>query len=69
MLLGDIGGFQGILFAVAAGLVGLFTHNNPENYLARKLYMPVDQTPTANNKSNKEHELKPSNQYALIEFL
>ena len=35
MLIGDIGGFQGILFAVGATLVGLFTHNNPENYLAR----------------------------------
>lgn len=34
MLLGDIGGFQGIFFTVGAALVGIFTHNNPENYLA-----------------------------------
>jgi hypothetical protein len=43
MLLGDVGGFSGLLFSVGAVIVGFLTHNNPENYLARKLYVEKDQ--------------------------
>lgn len=38
MLLGDVGGFQGLLFSAGAFIVGLFTYNNPENYLVYNLY-------------------------------
>ena len=38
MLLGDVGGFSGILFTIGAILISFFTHNNPQNYLAAKLY-------------------------------
>ena len=38
MLLGNVGGFSGILFSFGAALVSLFTYNNSENYLASKLY-------------------------------
>lgn len=38
MLLGDVGSFSSILLSIGYAIVGLFTHNNSENYLARKLF-------------------------------
>ena len=39
MLLGDVGGFFGLLYSVGALIVSLLTHNNPENRLAEKLFV------------------------------
>ena len=34
MLLGDVGGLSGLLYAVGAYIVSFLTYNNPENTLA-----------------------------------
>ena len=39
MLLGDVGGFAGLLYAVGAFIVSLLTFNNPENRLVEKLFV------------------------------
>ena len=39
MLLGDVGGFSGLLYTVGASIVSLLTYNNPENRLAGKLFV------------------------------
>ena len=39
MLLGDVGGFTGLLYAVGALIVSLLTFNNPENRLVQKLFV------------------------------
>ena len=70
MLLGDVGGFSGILFSIGAVIVGLFTHNNPENYLTRKLFTPYDRNdPNLTGKKAKSNELNPKEQYAFKEYL
>ena len=38
MLLGDVGGFSGLLFTIGSSLVSVLTYNNPENRLIEKLY-------------------------------
>ena len=38
MLLGDVGGFSGLLYAVGTSLVGLLTYNSAMNRLAGKLF-------------------------------
>lgn len=42
MLLGDIGGFSGLLYSLGAVLLSILTFQNPENYLASKLYRAAD---------------------------
>lgn len=70
MLLGDVGGFQGLLLSAGAVIVGLFTHNNPENYLAKSLYMPYNSKDNVQTgKKIKENELNPVKQYAFKEYL
>ena len=39
MLLGDVGGLSGFLYAVGASIVSLLTYNNPENTLVEKLFV------------------------------
>ena len=39
MLLGDVGGFSGLLYAVGAQIVSLMTYNNPENRLVERLFV------------------------------
>lgn len=60
MLLGDIGGFSGLLFSAGAIIVGLFTHNNPQNYLTRKLFTQNDQNvdKTSSNADSKQNDKK-----------
>ena len=38
MLLGDVGGFSGLLYAVGAALVGVFNYANAENFVVQSLY-------------------------------
>ena len=38
MLLGDVGGFSGLLYAVGSSLVSLLTYNKAENRLIEKLF-------------------------------
>ena len=38
MLLGDVGGFSGLLYAVGTSIVGLLTYNSAENRLIEKLF-------------------------------
>ena len=45
MLLGDVGGFSGLLYTVGASFVGLLTYNNPENKLVEKLFVVTEKTP------------------------
>lgn len=40
MLLGDIGGFSGLLYSLGASILSIITFQNPENYLASKLFKP-----------------------------
>ena len=42
MLLGDVGGFSGLLFTFGSSLVSLLTYNNPKNKLIEKLFLDVD---------------------------
>lgn len=44
MLLGDVGGFSGLLYYAGAFIAGLFTHNNPQNYLTHRLFAPFDKS-------------------------
>lgn len=70
MLLGDVGGLQGILFSVGAAIVGLFTYNNSDNNLAKSLYVPFDEEELVSmGKKTKENELNPRKQYAFKEYL
>ena len=39
MLLGDVGGFTGLLFYVGSSIVSLLTYNNPQNRLVEKLFV------------------------------
>ena len=39
MLLGDVGGFTGLLYYVGSFLVSLLTYNNPQNGLVQKLFV------------------------------
>ena len=39
MLLGDVGGLSGFLFAVGAFIVGLITYQSSENELVNKLFV------------------------------
>ena len=38
MLLGDVGGFSGLLYALGAVLIGIFNFANAENYVVQSLY-------------------------------
>ena len=70
MLLGDVGGLQGILLSIGAVIVSIFTYNTPENFLAKNLYAPqasVDNIPAC--QDTRENELDPSNQSALKLYL
>ena len=70
MLLGDVGGFSGLLLSAGAFIVGLFTHNNPENFLAKNLYVPYNRQDFAQaGKKIEENELNPTKQYAFKEYL
>ena len=42
MLLGDVGGFSGLLYSVGAFIVSLLTYNNPENKLIERLFVVSD---------------------------
>ena len=44
MLLGDIGGFAGLLYSIIASILSIITFQNPENYLVNKLYKSHQQT-------------------------
>ena len=39
MLLGDVGGFTGLLYFVGSSIVSLLTYNNPQNRLIEKLFV------------------------------
>ena len=56
MLLGDIGGFSGILFSAGSVIVGLITHNNAQNYLTGRLFTQIDQNDS--KKFNSEKKLR-----------
>ena len=64
MLLGDVGGFSGLLYAVGASIVSLLTYNDPENRLVEKLFV-VGQS----KKPDQKLELNSSKQLALKEYL
>ena len=56
--------------SAGAFIVGIFTHNNPENFLAKNLYVPYDRQDLAQaGKKIKENELNTTKQYALKEYL
>ena len=38
MLLGDVGGFSGLLYAAGAVLIGIFNFANAENFVVQSLY-------------------------------
>ena len=48
MLLGDVGGFSGLLLSAGAFIVRLFTHNNSENYLTKKLFVSSSENENEN---------------------
>ena len=39
MLLGDVGGFTGLLYYVGSSIVSFLTYNNPQNRLVQKLFV------------------------------
>ena len=56
--------------SVGAFIVGIFTHNSPENFLAKNLYAPNDKQDLAQaGKKIKENELNATKQYAFKEYL
>ena len=56
--------------SVGAFIVGIFTHNSPENFLAKNLYAPYDRLDLAQTgKQIKENELNATKQYAFKEYL
>ena len=72
MLLGDIGGFSGILFSAGSVIIGLFTHNNSQNYLTRRLFTQFDHTDDKTQSTDKETQSKkldPKEQYPFKEYL
>ena len=72
MLLGDVGGLQGILLSIGAIIVSIFTYNTPENFLAKNLYAPqasVDDNDIPACQITRENELDPSDQSALKSYL
>lgn len=72
MLLGDVGGFQGLLFSIGAFIVSIFTFKNSENYLAKKLYEPSASHEDSNGQSDtetKKKELDARDQYAFKEYM
>ena len=66
MLLGNVGGFSGILFSFGAAFVSLLTYKNSENYLASKLYQTSVHEKKGGKTSNK---LNPRAQLAFKEYL
>ena len=54
MLLGDVGGFSGLLYTVGSSIVSLLTYNNPENKLVEKLFV------VGAKESDQKLELDPS---------
>lgn len=54
MLLGDVGGFSGLLFSAGAAIVHFFTYNNAENYLANKLFQAKKDDQKNNQDSSQE---------------
>ena len=65
MLLGDVGGFSGLLYTVGASIVSLLTYNNPENRLVEKLFI----VGSSERPDQKQPELNSSKQLALKEYL
>ncbi len=68
MLLGDIGGFSGILFSAGSVIVSLLTHNNPQNYLTRRLFTQIDNKSLSSSKRFSKN-LDPKKQCAFKEYL
>ena len=60
MLLGDVGGFSGVLLSFGATILGFLNFQNPENFLASHLYRTRE---TASSQI-----LKPGGQTALKEY-
>ena len=60
MLLGYVGGFSGLLYAVGSSLVGLLTYNSAENRLVEKLFT-VD--------AAQKLQLFSKKQFAMKEYL
>ena len=69
MLLGDVGGFSGILFSAGAVIVSLFTHNNPQNYLTQRLFTQNDKSDSSTGGERKTKKLNPNKQNAFKEYL
>ena len=57
MLLGDVGGFSGLLYATGSVLLGLFRYNNSENILVQALYA---KSPSEDDVMQESNELDPS---------
>ena len=56
--------------SAGAFIVGIFTHNNPENFLAKNLYVPYDRQDIAQaDKKIEENALNATKQYAFKEYL
>ena len=68
MLLGDVGGFSGLLYATSAVIVSYFSFYNVENYVAASLYQT--QRRRSKHESGIEHQdLNPWKQLAVLEYL
>ena len=39
MLLGDVGGFSGLLYAVGASIIGVVTYQKADNHLVNRLFV------------------------------
>ena len=64
-LLGDVGGFSGLLFAVGSQIVSFLTFNNPENRLVERLYVTSSQS----SERCDQDKLNASKQSAFKEYL
>ena len=66
MLLGDVGGLQGIFISFAAIIVSFITHNNPENFLVQNLYF---RSQKKKQGASQVKELDARKQISLVEYL
>ena len=67
-LLGDVGGFYGLVGGLCAAINGVFAFQKGENILSEKLYTSSEVAAATNAKQSQE-TLNASKQWAIIEYL